>query len=59
MMKTSAVPETHQIIEAPAVIFDSQHAVQPAFEAGELDKDCVVIVRFGGRKPTACLNCTN
>lgn len=48
VMKTSAVPETHQIIEAPAVIFDSQHAVQPAFEAGELDKDCVVIVRFQG-----------
>lgn len=48
VMKTSAVPETHQIIEAPAVIFNSQHDVQPAFEAGELDKDCVVIVRFQG-----------
>lgn len=48
VMKTSAVPADNQIIEAPAVVFDSQHAVQPAFEAGELNKDCVVVVRFQG-----------
>ncbi|WP_034946090.1 phosphogluconate dehydratase [Erwinia oleae] len=48
VMKTSAVPVNNQIIEAPAVVFDSQHDVQPAFDAGELDKDCVIVVRFQG-----------
>ena len=48
VMKTSAVPADNQIIEAPAVVFDSQHDILPAFEAGELNKDCVVVVRFQG-----------
>ncbi len=48
VMKTSAVPADHQLIEAPAVVFNSQHDIQPAFEAGELNKDCVVVVRFQG-----------
>ena len=50
VMKTSAVPVENQIIEAPAVIFESQHDVVPAFEAGLLDKDCVVVVRHQGPK---------
>ncbi|XPE65848.1 hypothetical protein ACNKHR_25120 [Shigella flexneri] len=33
-MKTSAVPVENQVIEAPAVVFESQHDVTPAFEAG-------------------------
>lgn len=48
VMKTSALPAANQIIEAPAVVFDSQHDILPAFEAGELNKDCVVVVRFQG-----------
>ena len=48
VMKTSAVPADNQIITAPAVVFESQHDVLPAFEAGELNKDCVVVVRFQG-----------
>lgn len=48
VMKTSAVPADNQIIEAPAVVFHSQHDVVPAFEAGKLDKDCVVVVRYQG-----------
>ncbi|WLS78655.1 phosphogluconate dehydratase [Erwinia pyri] len=48
VMKTSAVPADNQIIEAPAVVFESQHDVVPAFEAGELNQDCVVVVRFQG-----------
>ncbi len=36
-MKTSAVPVENQVIEAPAVVFESQHDVMPAFEAGLLD----------------------
>ncbi|MCT4702271.1 phosphogluconate dehydratase [Enterobacteriaceae bacterium H20N1] len=50
VMKTSAVPVENQIIEAPAVIFESQHDVLPAFEAGLLDRDCVVVVRHQGPK---------
>ena len=48
VMKTSAVPEANQIIEAPAVVFESQHDVLPAFEVGKLDRDCVVVVRYQG-----------
>ncbi|AFJ47401.1 phosphogluconate dehydratase [Shimwellia blattae] len=50
VMKISAVPVENQIIEAPAVVFESQHDVLPAFEAGELDRDCVVVVRHQGPK---------
>ncbi len=50
VMKTSAVPVENQVIEAPAVVFESQHDVMPAFEAGLLDRDCVVVVRHGGTK---------
>ncbi len=50
VMKTSAVPVENQVIEAPAVVFESQHDVMPAFEAGLLDRDCVVVVRHQGPK---------
>ena len=46
--KTSAVDPSRWTIEAPARVFDSQEAVQQAFQAGELDRDCVVVVRFQG-----------
>lgn len=48
VMKTSAVPADNQIIEAPAVVFESQHDILPAFAAGKLNQDCVVVVRFQG-----------
>lgn len=48
VMKTSAVPADNQIIEAPAAVFESQHDIVPAFEAGKLNRDCVVVVRFQG-----------
>ncbi|MFQ3282751.1 phosphogluconate dehydratase, partial [Reinekea sp.] len=50
VIKISAVAPEHRIIEAPAVIFESQHDLQAAFEAGDLDKDCIVVVRFQGPK---------
>ncbi|MGK0599422.1 phosphogluconate dehydratase [Yokenella regensburgei] len=50
VMKTSAVPVENQVIEAPAIVFESQHDVLPAFDAGLLDKDCVVVVRHQGPK---------
>ena len=43
-------PGGEPVIEAPAVVFESQHDVLPAFEAGLLDKDCVVVVRHQGPK---------
>jgi phosphogluconate dehydratase len=48
MVKTSAVDAAGWTIEAPARIFDDQDAVLAAFEAGELDDDLVVVVRFQG-----------
>ena len=48
VIKTSAVQEQHHIVEAPAVVIDDQDDLKPLFEAGELDKDCVVVVRFQG-----------
>ncbi|WP_442538070.1 hypothetical protein [Yersinia entomophaga] len=50
VMKTSAVPAEYQVIEGPALVFDSQHQVQPAFDAGLLNQDCVVVVRYQGPK---------
>ncbi len=46
--KSSAVAEERYTIEAPCRVFESQTAVSDAFKAGELDRDCVVVVRFQG-----------
>lgn len=48
IMKTSAVDKDHQVIEAPAVIFNSQYDLEAEFKAGNLDKDSVVVVRYQG-----------
>ena len=52
VLKVSAVAPEHRVIRAPAVVFDSQDAVLVAFKAGELNRDCVVVVRHQG--PRAC-----
>ena len=50
VMKISAVaPELHHV-EAPVRVFHDQPSVKEAFRAGELDRDCVVVVRFQGPK---------
>jgi phosphogluconate dehydratase len=46
--KTSAVGAAFMVVEAPALVFDSQAQVQAAFRAGDLDRDCVVVVRGQG-----------
>ena len=46
--KTSAVDEERWTIEAPVRVFDTQIDVAKAFEAGELDCDVIVVVRFQG-----------
>ena len=48
VMKTSALRETHCMIKAPAVVFEDQFELAAAFKAGDLDKDCIVVVRFQG-----------
>ena len=48
VIKVSAVPEDRHIVEAPAVVFDSQEALHQAFKAGELDRDFIAVVRFQG-----------
>ncbi|MBM4207804.1 MAG: phosphogluconate dehydratase [Gammaproteobacteria bacterium] len=46
--KLSAVSEDHQIVEAPAVVFDDQEDFLAAFKRGELEKDFVAVIRFQG-----------
>ncbi|MEP1596468.1 MAG: phosphogluconate dehydratase [Halieaceae bacterium] len=48
VIKVSAVASEHHVIQAPAVVVDSQNDLQPLFDAGELDKHCVIVVRFQG-----------
>lgn len=48
VIKVSAVKPERQVTEAPARVFDSQDGVKAAFEAGELDRDVVIVVRFQG-----------
>ena len=48
VIKVSAVPDDRHIIEAPARVFDSQESLHAAFNAGELDKDIICVVRWQG-----------
>ena len=48
VIKTSAVKAQHLTVTAPAVVFESQDELLAAFKRGDLDKDCVVVVRFQG-----------
>ncbi|MBS7780475.1 phosphogluconate dehydratase [Acidovorax sp. CCYZU-2555] len=48
VIKVSAVPEERHVIEAPARVFGSQAELQAAFQAGELDRDVVCVVRWQG-----------
>ncbi|WP_028768833.1 phosphogluconate dehydratase [Shewanella fidelis] len=50
VIKVSAVQEQHRIVEAPAVVIDDQNKLEAIFKAGDLDKDCVVVVKGQGPK---------
>src|SRR5690554_4695695 len=50
VIKVSAVAEQHHIVRAPAVVFNDQSELKAAFDAGDLDRDCVVVVRFQGAR---------
>ena len=48
IIKISAVKPEHRVVEAPARVFADQQSVRDAFDAGDLNCDCVVVVRFQG-----------
>jgi phosphogluconate dehydratase len=56
VIKVSSVPQDRHVIEAPARIFDTQEALQKAFQSGELEQACrasdakglVCVVRWQG-----------
>jgi phosphogluconate dehydratase len=50
VIKISAVSAEHQVVEAPALVFDDQDQVAEAFKRGELEKDFVAVVRYQGPK---------
>ncbi|WP_433886259.1 phosphogluconate dehydratase [Pseudomonas vranovensis] len=48
VMKVSAVAAEHQVVEAPALVFHDQQALADAFQAGQLERDFVAVMRFQG-----------
>jgi phosphogluconate dehydratase len=52
VIKVSAVPSDRHVIEAPALVFDTQEQVLAAFQAGTLERDFIAVLRFQG--PAAC-----
>jgi len=48
IIKVSAVAPEHQVVEAPAIVFDDQDEVLAAFQRGELERDFVAVVRWQG-----------
>ncbi|MBW3139075.1 phosphogluconate dehydratase [Ferrimonas balearica] len=50
VIKVSAVAPEHRVVEAPAVVFEDQHDLDASFKSGELDRDCIVVVRYQGPK---------
>ncbi len=50
VIKTSALKKENLLVEAEAVVFESQEELQASFKAGNLEKDFVAIVRYQGPK---------
>ncbi|MFL6706773.1 MAG: phosphogluconate dehydratase [Massilia sp.] len=48
VMKVSAVKEAHRVVEAPALTFNSQEEFMHAYQAGQLDRDFVAVLRLQG-----------
>ena len=48
VVKVSAVKPEHRVVRAPAVVVDSQQALQQLFKDGLLQKDFVAVVRCQG-----------
>lgn len=50
VIKISAVAAEHRHIDAPAKVFDDPVQVLTAFDAGELNQDCIIVLRYQGPK---------
>nr|WP_206044884.1 phosphogluconate dehydratase [Oceanococcus atlanticus] len=48
VIKVSAVKPQHRLIEAPAMVFDSQEELLTAFKDGRMERDLVAVVRGQG-----------
>lgn len=48
IVKVSSVKTGHRMLTAPCEVFDSQQALQQAFEQGLLNKDFIAVIRFQG-----------
>ena len=48
VIKVSAVKPQHRVVEAPAIVFNSQEDFMHAYKAGKLDRDFVAVVRYQG-----------
>ncbi len=48
IVKTSALKESNRVIEAPALVFESQDELQKAFKEGKLNQDFIAVVRYQG-----------
>lgn len=48
VIKVSAVQDKHRKVVAPAIIFEHQDELQQMFEAGELERDFIAVVRLQG-----------
>ena len=50
VIKTSALKKEQMFIEAEAIVFESQEALQSAFKKGALERDFIAVVRYQGPK---------
>ncbi len=48
VIKVSAVPADRHVVEAPAIVFETQEELLAAFKAGQLERDFIAVVRFQG-----------
>ncbi|HEY0845372.1 MAG TPA: phosphogluconate dehydratase, partial [Noviherbaspirillum sp.] len=48
VIKVSAVKMQHRMVEAPAIVFNSQEEFMHAYKDGKLDRDFVAVVRYQG-----------
>jgi phosphogluconate dehydratase len=50
VIKTSALKQGQFLIEAEAIVFESQESLQSAFKRGELERNFIAVVRYQGPK---------
>lgn len=48
VIKVSAVKQEHRVVEAPAIVFNSQDEFLSAYKSKELERDFIAVVRFQG-----------